>query len=175
MKLRAISALTVAVLGMVLFAPLATADAYPPTTCASLSVSTTQPAAGETITVSGVNFTANTSVHLVLNTTTTDLATVSSDAQGSFSTPVKLPAGLTGAHAVVAVSGAPTGHGCGRPHVVVDIQPFGSSTPTGAHHGGNSFTGVDLLLVVLVAAVLIAAGVALTRGAKRGRASTGQR
>lgn len=170
MKLRAITALAVAVVGMLFFTPVATAGAYPPAICPSLAVSTTHPLPGETITVSGVNFTPHASVHLVLKTTTYDLATVTADGDGSFSTPVKLPAGVIGTHTIVAVSGADTSV-CGRPHVVIHIQPTAPSSPTGKPPGGTSFTGVDLLMILLAAAVLLGAGVAFNRSGKNRHAS----
>jgi hypothetical protein len=167
MKLRAIIALAAAIIGAVFFMPAAQAQAYPPTICPTLSVSTTHPLPGETITVSGVNFNANAQVHLVLHSKAYDLGTVSSDGQGSFSTPVKLPSGVLGRHVIVAVSGAPQIQDCPIAVVVHIHQPGGSNSGPGGHHGGNSFTGVDILLIVLAAAALLGAGVALNRGGKR--------
>ena len=169
MKLRAIVALAAAVVGAVFFTPVAQAQAYPPTICPTLSVSTTHPLPGETITVSGINFDAHAQVHLVMHTKVYDLGTVTTDANGSFSTSVKMPNGVYGRHVLIAVSGAAHIQGCpGRPIVVVHPhRPGGTNSGTGGHHGGNAFTGVDLLVILLVAAGLLGAGIALTRGGKR--------
>lgn len=166
MKLRAMLALAAAIIGAALFAPAMQAQAYPPTTCPGmLSVSTTHPLPGETITVTGANFTAGAQVHLVMHTTTYDLGTFTANAQGNFTAQVKLPDGVVGRHVVLAVSGAPHIRQCAGAPIQIH-GPEGSSTGTGGHHG-NSNTGVDVLIIVLVAAGLLGAGVALTRGGKR--------
>lgn len=179
MRLRAIIALAAAgAVGMLFAAGTAQAAAqYPPTVCATLSVSTTHPLPGEAITVSGVNFEPNHAVHLVLRPPSYALGTVNSDAQGSFTTSVKLPDGVYGAHKIVATSGASNSASCpGDPTVTVHIQnPGGTTAGLGGgsgHHGGTSFTGFDGLLVVIAAAVLIVVGAALNRGGKRRHAAT---
>lgn len=175
MRFRAIVALS-AVAVAALFAPAAAnaAALYPPTVCATISVSTTNPLPGESIVVSGVDFLANASVQLELQPPGSVLKTVTSDSSGSFSTSVKLPDGVTGRHRVVATSGAPNSASCpSDPFVILNIQKHGtegSSASTGGHHG-TSFTGVDVLLVLLAAALLIAAGAALTMGGKRKHAN----
>lgn len=175
MRFRAIVALS-AVAVAALFAPAAAnaAALYPPTVCATISVSTTNPLPGESIVVSGVDFLANASVQLELQPPGSVLKTVTTDSSGSFSTSVKLPDGVTGRLRVVATSGAPHTAGCpNNPFVVLNIQKHGtegSSASTGGHHG-TSFTGVDVLLVLLAAALLIAAGAALTMGGKRKHAN----
>jgi hypothetical protein len=167
MKIRAMLALAAVVISAALFAPAIQAQAYPPKTCPGmLSVSTTHPLPGETITVTGANFTPGAQVHLVMHTTTYDLGTFKADGQGNFSAQVKLPNGVFGRHLIIAVSGAPHINQC--PGDPIQIHgPEGTSNGPGGHHGGNSFTGVDILIIVLVAAGLLGAGVALTRGGKR--------
>ena len=168
MRLRAIIALAVAALGLVFVVPATTASAapvcppYPANAGASLAVSTTNPQPGETITVSGSHFVANASVRLELHTTVTVLKTVQADANGDFTTTVKLPDGVTGTHTIVAATGIPTSGNCATPTVTITIQ--GTSTNTG---GGTSFTGVDVLAMVLGAAVLLGVGLALNRSGKR--------
>jgi alpha-L-fucosidase len=167
MKFRAMLALAAAVLGVALFAPALQAQAYPPTTCPGmLSVSTTHPLAGETITVTGANFSPGASVHLVLHSRVHDLGTFRANSHGGFTAQVTLPAGVTGRHVIVAVSGAPHINQCpGQP---IQIHgPGGKSTGPGGPPGGTSFTGTDLLLILLIAAALLTAGVAFVRGGKR--------
>jgi hypothetical protein len=120
---------------------------------------------GETITVTGTGFTPNANVHLVLRGggKTYDLGTFKADGQGSFSAQVKLPAGVLGTHLIVAVSGAPNIQQC--PGDPIQIHgPGSTSTPPG---GPTSFTGTDIMLILLAAAVLIAAGVIVSRSGKR--------
>jgi hypothetical protein len=172
MKLRAISALAVAVLAAV-FLPMAQASAspraldYPPTTCpGSISVSTTHPLPGATITVTGAGFQAGASVHLVLHTKTFDLGTFKAGANGSFVAHVTLPAGISGQHVIIAISGSASAQQC--PGVPIQIQGAGGqSSGPGGPPGGTSFTGTDLLMILIAAAVLIGAGVAFNRSGKR--------
>ena len=171
MRLRAVIALAVAVVAAVFISPAARSSAspgafaYPPTTCpGELSVSTTHPLIGETITVSGSNFNAHAAVHLVLDTRSHSLGTFDTNGQGSFSAQVQLPAGVLGTHVIVALSGAPNIGQC--PGVTIQIHAP-EATSTGPPGGPTSFTGVDILIIVLIAAGLLGAGVALTRGGKR--------
>ena len=170
MRLRAVIALAVAVIAAVFMSPASSASAapgafaYPPTTCTGqLSVSTTHPLVGETITVSGTNFNAHSNVHLVLHTKAHDLGTFTTNAQGSFSAQVQLPFGVLGAHTIVATSGAANIGQC--PGLRIQIHaPAATSTSPG---GPTSYTGTDILLIVLAAAVLIAAGLIFSRSGKR--------
>jgi hypothetical protein len=169
MRLRAIVALAVAAFGSMLLAPAASAAQYPTTVCASLSVSTTNPLPGQEITVSGENFIANASVRLELHTTIYVLKTVTADADGAFTTTVKLPDGVTGTHSLVAATGAPSGGDCPNdPLQLIHIQTGGESTSTPGN-GGTSFTGVDILAMIVGAGALIGVGVALNRSGQRRR------
>lgn len=169
MKLRATVALVVAMLAAMFFIPAAQAapaPGYPPHGCpGQLSVSTTHPLPGETITVTGSNFTANAQVHLVMHTKTYDLGTFTANAQGQFAAQVQLPNGVTGRHVIFATSGAAHIKQCAGIPIQIH-SPAATSAGPGPHHG-NAFTGVDILLILLVAAGLLGAGVALTRGGKR--------
>jgi hypothetical protein len=168
MRFRAVLALAAAVIGALFLAPVAAGAAgYPPTTCATLSVSTTHPLPGEQITVSGTNFLPNASVRLELHSKTYDLKTVTTDASGSFTTQVTLPSGVVGTHQIVAATGVPST--CPTPTITLHIQKHGTegSTAPPRGPGGTSFTGVDVLLIILVAVALIGAGMALMRGGKR--------
>jgi hypothetical protein len=178
MRLRATALLAVAAVSAFLAAPAAVAAPvahlanYPPTVCSTLSVSTTNPLPGATITVSGTNFTPDAGVRIELHTTIYVLKTVTADASGSFSTEVTLPAGVTGTHQIVAATGAIRGANCpGDPFVTIHIQTRGLEGSTAANPGGNghgtAFTGVDILLLVAVAALLVGAGYAFNRGGRR--------
>jgi 5'-nucleotidase len=161
MRLRAILALAVTALGMFLFGPATHATAYPPTTCASLSVSTTNPQPGEQITLSSSGMPANATVKIFLHSDPILLATVHTDATGSFTATVTLPDGITGTHTIVAVPNKPMPAGCPPPSVTITVQGPGTNP------GGTSFTGVDVLAMVLGALALLGVGVALNRGGRR--------
>jgi acetyltransferase-like isoleucine patch superfamily enzyme len=169
MRLRAIIGLAIAVVVSVLFAPGATANAEPGpygNKCSSLAVSTTNPLPGEEITVSGQDFQPNASVRLELHSTVYVLKTVTTDANGSFETTVTLPEGVSGEHTIVAATGTLGGSNCPQPVQVVHFQTGGSSS-SGGHHGGTSFTGVDVLAMLIGAGVLIGAGALFNRGGRR--------
>lgn len=166
MKIRAMLALLLALAGLVLVGPAATAQparhlAYPPTTCPTLAVSTTKPAVGETITVTGRNFDAHASVTVVMHSRTYVLAKVRTDASGSFSTGVTMPAGLTGHHIIQA-----TGAQSACPADPIEIVITGTTTAsagTGGPGGGTALTGVDILGLLVAALAMIGAGVLLNR------------
>jgi hypothetical protein len=177
MRLRAILAFAVAIAGLVLAGPTASAAAYPPATCPTLSMSTTTPLVGESIVVTGSNFSPNAAIRIELHTKVYVLANVTSDADGAFRATVKLPAGVTGTHLLVAIGGDIGATGCPTdPLQIVDIQVgAGSSAPPAggsSSGGGTAFTGLDVLALIVGAAVLLAAGVALNRSGKRRRQLT---
>jgi hypothetical protein len=172
MRLRTFLALALASACLIVAGPAAQAVAYPPTICPTIAVSTTTPLVGEAITVSGVNFTANAHVRLELHTKVYVLANVTTSAQGTFSTSVTMPAGVVGSHTIVAIGGGAV-PGCpAEPIQIVKVQPPGGNgggNGGGSNGGGTAFTGVDVLLLVLIAALLVGAGVMLNRGGKRRR------
>jgi hypothetical protein len=175
-RIRAALALVVLAVGLTLVAPGGAAQAYPVTTCATLSVSTTNPVVGAKITVTGQNFDANHTVKLVLKSKTYFLVKVTTDASGAFSVQVQLPAGVTGHHEIVAIGGSPNGNGC-PPDPIQIIHIHGGAPESGPSNGQSgastsqpggptAFTGLDIGALLAAAALLIAAGVLFTR---RGR------
>jgi hypothetical protein len=177
MRFRAILGVSLSAALLVLAGPAVTALAYPPTICPTLSVSTTNPLPGQTIAVTGTNFEPQASVKLELRSPVRVLKTVKSDGSGSFATSVKLPAGVTGKHTLVAVGGGSTGGaGCGiDPFQTLNIQNNGggnssasTGTSTGTNGGGGTaFTGLDVLALIAAAVVLVGAGVMLNVSGKR--------
>jgi hypothetical protein len=140
---------------------------YPPSTCPLLTISTTTPFPGQTITIAGTNFTAGVAVTIELDTNVT-LGHATADSSGSFSIPVTLPSNLTGNHLIRAV-------GTGLGNCPVDpIQIFASGAgPSSAGNGGGlASTGVDILTGVAIALALLALGAFLTGSGKR-RSSSG--
>jgi hypothetical protein len=176
MRLRTLLALALATASLVIAGPAAEAVAYPPTICPTISVSTTTPLVGETITVAGVNFTPGAKVRIELNANPKVyvLANVTASATGTFSTPVTFPAGVTGTNTIRAVGGG-GGPGCPANAIqVIKLHNGGESSSNGGGTnnnggGGTAFTGVDVLLLLLIAALLVGAGVMLNRGGGRRR------
>lgn len=172
--------LALAAASLMIAGPAAQAVAYPPTICPTIAVSTTTPLAGEAITVSGMNFVAGATVRLELDSSATVLKTVTASASGTFTTQVTMPADLLGSHTILA-SGGGGGPGCpADPIQIVQVHgPGGSGVEAtsvpgagagGANSGGGTaFTGVDVLLLVIIAGLLVTAGVMLNRGGKRRR------
>src|SRR4051794_26356024 len=152
MRLRAVLLLPLTIALVLLGAPVSGALgsplAYPGDggDCAAISVSTTVPAPGETINVTGDHFDAHGHVRLVLDTGDV-LRRVPADASGSFSTTVTIPGGVSGQH-VLNFRGGKTDQPsdcAGGPTLNIGS---GASEPGGGpgHHGGTSFTGVDIAL-----------------------------
>lgn len=150
-------------------------------------MSTTAPNPGETITVTGSAFLANASVKLSLRSQSNhaqvfDLKTVRADPRGAFTTQIVVPEGTTngGHYDLIATTGINTADGCTDP---LQTLAIGSATAGGGNAGGaggsggagTAFTGVNVLLMLLVAAGLIGAGVAVNRRAPSKRSHSGRR
>jgi hypothetical protein len=146
----ALAACLAAVLGVVgLAAP--SANAYPPQTCSTVSVSTTEPATNATIVVSGKNFQAGITVTVELHTTVFQLGSTTVQSDGTFSLSVTLPDGVTGQHDIVVTGGDPN---CPN-SVPIDIGKGVGPTPP------PSNTGVDVALLLLVGLGLVAVGLVI--------------
>ncbi|GAB2472958.1 hypothetical protein [Jatrophihabitans fulvus] len=172
-------------LGLVSAAPASAAPGYPVDVCATIAVSTTVPQPGERITVSGVDFVANADVTLVLKPvsgTASDreygVGTARTDGQGSFRTTIVMPAEAIGTYDLHATSGLPNDASC--PADPTQRLRLGAGSddgnnagpnggPAGGGDGGTANTGLNVLLLLLVAAALIALGAYVTR---RNRART---
>jgi hypothetical protein len=173
MRLRAVLLLPLTLVLLAVGAPLATsAVAYPVTnSCAYIQVSTQTPAVGESFTVTGVNFDAGGKVKLVLDTGGV-LGRVTAGADGGFTKQVRMPSVGGGRHKLSAIGGKTNQPSSCPGDPFVFLGANGSSAPAGApgtHGGGTAFTGVDVLLLVIVALALITVGVALNRRSRTGR------
>lgn len=168
MRPRAILLLPLTIALLLLGAPVSAAlagpVAYPVTgsDCATISVGTTVPAPGETITVTGSKFDPHGHVRVVLDSGDV-LKRVTANAGGSFATQVRIPDGLSGQH-VLHARGGKTNQPADCPADPALNIGSGANVPDSpGHHGGTSFTGVDIALLLAAAALLIAVGVALNR------------
>lgn len=165
MKLRTALVGTLALMGLALVGPASpaasAAPAYPPHTCPTLSLSTTHPAVGEQITVSGQQFDVHARVSLVLLAGSHDLRSVTTDSNGSFTTQVRLPAGVTGAHTIKA-KGAQSA--CPAESIQLLIEKrTAENAAVGGPGSTPAMTGVDVGGLLVAAAALIGVGLLLNR------------
>lgn len=170
-----------------LLVPAVAADAYPPTTCSTVSVSTTTPQPGQQITVAGSHFKPEAHITVALDTRSHPLAHVTSNAMGHFSTRVVLPQNATGRHRIKAFGGNLAGvPGCpATATVAIRFQAGGVSSSQGNNPGvggagtgtgtggGTAFTGVDIAALLAIALALIAVGVLFNRRGAPKRAEAG--
>lgn len=135
--------------------------------CVTLSVSTTTPPVGGTITISGTGWGANDTVNITLHTATYPLASPTADASGAFTTTVTLPAGVSGRHTIVAVD--PT---TGQTASVAITIGAPSAAPGAAPGGGGlSNTGVAVISIGALGVVLLVGGGLMLLAGRRRRVS----
>lgn len=147
---------------------------------AAITLSAASVRAGGTLTVAGTDFPAGADVEIWLNSTPVLLGTATADAAGAFTATVTVPAATTvGAHTVRVVQQA-SGVEASAPLTVLAAVPGGPGGPgdpgdpgagagggAGADDGSLAVTGASVALLVLLAALLAAAGVTLV-AARRG-------
>lgn len=138
------------------------ASAAPYTIQPTISISTQTPAAGGTLTISGAGFGANEDVRNELRATTYPLASAQTDANGAFRVTVTLPAGVTGAHTIVA-TGVRSGKSASAPIMIgaASSNSGVSRVVTGGGASGASglaSTGVAALGIAGLGAGLIIGG-----------------
>ena len=139
-------------------------SAYPPAPHATIMSSTTTPSVGETIEASGTAYCPDEDVRLTL--AGKFVGTTHTDQAGDFDPPVKVT--QTGKLLLcgIGASGLPNDRDCLTLTVTAQHQGGGGNHNPG---GGTSFTGVDILLIVLAAVVLLAVGWALLAAGRRKR------
>lgn len=159
---RHVSALVVLSAALVLAAP-ASAAPYPPASeCATFEVSTTTPAAGATVEVSGRNWQANAAVRVWISPEPRPLGTLRANGSGAFSGGVEIPSDREGRNYLSARGKAQ----CEEPApVAIDVQGGGAQAT-----GDLPLTGEDIATMVLLGLALSAAG-ALVVTAVRSRRS----
>lgn len=165
-RIRCLTASVAAVVGLLLgaLAFAASANAAPYTNQATISVSTQNPAVGGSLTISGDGFAADETVSLTLHTQTYNLGSATTDVSGRFTATVTLPAGVSGAHTIVA-----TGLSSGQTTSITIT--IGSSVSSSASSGGLPNTGVAVLGVGVVGAALLIGGAAMLVVGQRRSAS----
>ncbi len=162
-RIRRLTASVAAVVGLLLgaLAFAASANAAPYTNQATISVSTQNPAVGGSLAISGDGFAAGETVSLTLHTQTYNLDSATTDVSGRFTATVTLPAGVSGAHTIVA-----TGLSSGQTTSITIT--IGSSVSSS---GGLPNTGVAVLGVGVVGAALLIGGAAMLVVGQRRSAS----
>ncbi|MGH3494920.1 MAG: hypothetical protein ACRDQ1_17025 [Sciscionella sp.] len=134
----------------------ASAGPYPPGSGCAISTSDQSVQPGDTITVNGSGFPANTSVALTVHSTPMSLGSIHTDANGSFSDTVTIPSSLVGSnHKIVAASASTT----------CSFDPFGTQQVAAAQSskatsgvGGLATTGFAALTASVIAVALLAGG-----------------
>ncbi len=134
------------------FGASASADptAYPPSTGCTVSTSNRSVSAGGSLTVTGSGFPAGTSVRLTLQSGQA-LGTVHTDSQGSFSTRVTIPSGVSQHDRIVAVASSTT---CSFDWTTA-TPPAPPQTPGSQ----TAYTGFAAITATIVAFTLLAGGV----------------
>ena len=167
-------------------------QSYPPGQV-GIQIPTNTVTPGETITVTGEGFAPDTTVVLTLQQTGAQLASVTTDAQGAFTTSITIPTGLApGRYTIVATGGCPSNPALtlglsaqvtvtARPATVTPPGQSGNGTPaanaaapaaSAAGAGGPlAFTGTESLATVLASLALIVAGSAVVLVSRRRRRS----
>jgi hypothetical protein len=157
---RCAIALVVFAAVLLLAAPASAAPYPPPSDCATFEVSTTTPAAGATVQVSGRNWQANAAVRVWINPRPRPLGTLRANGSGTFSGGVEIPSDRQGRNYLSARGKAR----CGEPApVAIDVQ-----APEAQATGGLPLTGGDVAMLALLGLALSAAG-ALVLTAVRSR------
>lgn len=150
------------------------AGAAPYTNQATLSVNTQNPAAGGSVTISGQGFGAGESIDITLHTVVISLGTATADASGNFGFSFTLPSGVTGGHTIIA-AGRTSGRSAS---IAITVGQgvggvgtgSGSGSAGGSGSGGNlASTGVAIIGIAALGAVLLGGGAALLISGRRRR------
>jgi hypothetical protein len=141
------------------------ASAAPYSNQATISVSTTNPAIGGTLTISGSGWAAGETVILTLESSSFSLGSAIANASGDFSTSVTLPSGVSGDHTIVA-RGATSGATASAAICIGSCGGGGSASSGGG--GGLASTGLAVAAIGgLGVVLLIAGGLMLLAGRRR--------
>lgn len=151
------------------------AGAYPAGVSATISISTTTPRAGATITISGAAFKPRERISIEFHSVGYDLGSTYATGAGTFTTVVTIPKNASGMHDIVA-----TGVTSGESAILtLDVQGPGSSrnagysaasvSGSGTDSEGLSNTGVAVIGIGAVGVVLFVGGSLLLVAGKRRR------
>ena len=158
---------TLAVLGIMIasVAFASSANAAPYTKAPSIAVSTTSPAEGSTITVTGTDFDANRTVDLTLYSQPYALGSVTTDSSGAFAASVTLPNGVTGSHTIVGQG--PSSSASVSIEIYSNSQGYGSGSSGSGSDGSLAYTGVAVAGIGVVGLGLLIGGSVLLLSSRR--------
>jgi hypothetical protein len=122
-----------------------------------VTVSTTNPPVGGTITISGSGFPANDTLVITLHTKTYTLGTTTTDSSGSYSVTVKLPDGVSGKHTITVED--PATHKKAKIRITIGSAHGAAGAATSdSSSGGLSSTGVAVMGIGALGVVLLVGG-----------------
>lgn len=134
----------------------------------TLAVSTTTPAVGATITVTGADYGANETVNLTLHTATYNLGSAQTDANGGFTTSITLPAGVSGTHTLTGTG--MTSHGVASVTLVIGGSGTGAVGGSSGGGGGLSNTGAAVIGAGALGISLLIGGLLMLLAGRRRKA-----
>jgi hypothetical protein len=138
------------------------ANAYPPGTLPTTSVSNQTPVAGSSITFCGSNFKPGETIAITLGATAEPSAVA--DGSGSFCSTIVLGASLTGTVTLTA-TGTVSGN------VSSQTIRIGGSSASGGTSGGLAFTGAAVIAVGALGGLLLVGGATMVLASRRRKAS----
>jgi hypothetical protein len=154
--------------------------------CAEIFASTTSPQPGAHIEVSGAHYEANESVAIYIGGTVTAkvvnsictltlsggirVGTGHTDGNGAFDPQVTVPDSLSGDQPLTGIGAS--GDVFDRASLVLNIGGNDNDN-NGGNNGGTSVTGVEVMALLVTAALLLVGGIALARAGKRRSATPG--
>jgi hypothetical protein len=150
---------------------------YPPGQFCVLAAHPDNAQPGETVTLTGSGFGANTSVVIELNPPPIVLGSTTSDSTGAFSIMATIPADTTGTHTLTAngifcgsVSSSNIENPPPPPPSSTTPPPPGNTRTSTSSGGGLAATGASVWVPAGLAAMLLAVGLGLSRAARSRRA-----
>jgi hypothetical protein len=141
------------------------ANAYPPGTQTTTSVSNQAPTAGSSVTFCGSGFQPGETVSIALDNGTS-FPSVTADGSGAFCTTVVLGVSLTGTHTLTA-TGTTSGATSGTEIKVAGVSASAGATPS----GGLAFTGAAVIGIGGLGGLLLVGGAIMVLAGKRRKAN----
>ena len=132
---------------------------YPPSICAQLTISATTAHVGDTLHISGVDFTPGDELDIVIHSDPVLIKHVTVDGTGAFGFDWVVPDLSDGSH-VITVEGS-SSDVCPIDPLEIQVNGVGPTEP------GNANTGVDSLTWIFVAIMLLGAGALLATAGRR--------
>ena len=165
---------TLAVLGIMIASVgfASSANAAPYTRAPSIAVSTTNPAEGSSIDVTGTDFDAGSTINFTLYSQPYALGSVTTDSSGAFAVSVTLPDGVTGTH-TIAAQGPTSSASVTIEIYAVNQGSGGAAGDNGSSSGGGlASTGFAVAGIGVLGLGLLAGGTVLLLSGRRRKVSS---